>query len=721
MPTPSVAAFDAHDSQTPLLMRRADSALNLSVRTASALERLGIVTLHDLIRHFPYRYDDLRDPTPIAQLLHMRGRGATDGPSGEVNAQGTVLHCTHVRLRGRIRAKTTATIDDGTGSLQAVWFGRPYLQSQLQAGSRVFVRGRIDFSLTGASINVSRHRTIKPGEPYRGELVPVYPQTAGLASHEIRRLIKAALRLVAADRRARAALDALPKSITRQERFGDAWRAINAIHEPADQQAADEARRRLVFEEFFLLAIGAARRRAQRAHEPGPDFSGAGGSTARRQFLTNLRTVFPFALTGAQTRVIDEIAHDMLRRTPMNRLLQGDVGSGKTAVAMAAMLLAWQAGYQSALMAPTEVLAAQQFNKIHGALSQVGMRSALVIGSLRRRTRDDILDHLRSGDLHAVVGTHALLTEGVEFARLGLAIIDEQHRFGVLQRAALRGKSQEFWPHTLVMTATPIPRTLAQTVYADLDVSILDELPPGRRPVRTFVRGEEAKPKIFDFVRSEVDKGHQAFVVCPAIDESERALHSAQQQAEELRATVFSGLQVGLLHGRMPVTQKDEVMKLFADGFIKVLISTTVVEVGVDIPNATVMLILDAQTFGLAQLHQLRGRVGRGGAQSYCILVAPNAGEAQRLAVMAKTNDGFVIAEEDMKIRGSGDLAGTRQHGSNDLRLAHLVRDYPVFVRAKKAAETLVAADPALRSPDNRRLAEYLAAADRELVLRQSS
>ena len=711
----------ASDEESPVLAKRAAAVFGLSNRTGAALERLGIVSVRDLIRHFPYRYDDLRDPTPIAQIQSARTNPAAHGGTSEINALGTVLHCSHVRLRGRIRAKTTATIDDGTGSLLAVWFGRPYLAGQLKVGSHVFVRGRVDYTLTGASINVSRHRVLKADESYRGELVPVYAQTAGLTSYELRRLIHGALRLVSADPSAKLELDPLPKLVNKQERFGDAWRAIAAIHEPATPEAAQEARRRLVFEEFFLLALRAARRRATRQHEAGPDFGSVASKTAQREFRNSLGKAIPFELTHAQVRVIDEIAADMRKNTPMNRLLQGDVGSGKTAVALAAMILCAQAGYQAAFMAPTEVLAAQQFNKINGWLSQVGCKSALIIGALKRRTRDDILEQLRAGELGAVVGTHALLTEDVDFAKLGLAIIDEQHRFGVLQRAALRSKAGDVAPHTLVMTATPIPRTLAQTVYADLDVSTIDEMPPGRRPIKTFVRGEDAKEKVFAFVRSEVEKGHQAFVVCPAIDESERALHSAQQQAEELRKTAFAGIQVTLLHGRMSVAQKDEIMKLFADGFIKVLISTTVIEVGVDIPNATVMLVLDAQTFGLAQLHQLRGRVGRGAAQSFCILVAPNADDAARLHVLAKTNDGFVIAEEDMKIRGSGDLAGTRQHGGNELRLAHLLRDYPVFVRAKKAAEALVAADPDLVRPENRSLAAHLAAQDREILLRESS
>ena len=722
MATPSAAALERIDAPQPaLLSRRAAAELGLSSRTAAALERLGIVSIRDLVRHFPYRYDDLRSPTPIAELGRLHDGARRGEAAGDVNVLGTVLHCSHVRLRGRIRAKTTATIDDGTGSLTAVWFGRPYLANQLKAGSKVFVRGRIDFTLTGITMNVSRHRVLKADEPYLGELVPVYPQTAGLGSHEIRRFVRSALRMIARDRAAKAGLDPLPKSLNKRERFGDAWRALSAIHEPSDLESAEEARRRLVYEEFFLLAMGAARRRAERLQELGPDLSAVSGRTARKELSDRLRRALPFELTKAQGRVIDEVSTDMLKRTPMNRLLQGDVGSGKTAVAVSAMLLALQAGYQAAFMAPTEVLAAQQFNKITAALSHVGARCALLVGALKRRTRDDILDQLRAGDLDVVIGTHALLTEDVGFCKLGLTVIDEQHRFGVLQRAALRAKADGVVPHTLVMTATPIPRTLAQTVYADLDVSIIDEMPPGRRPVKTFVRGVEAKPKVLAFVRAEVEKGHQAFVVCPAIDESERALHSAQQQAQELRASAFAGLQVGLLHGKMSSAQKDEIMRLFADGFTKVLISTTVVEVGVDMPNATVMLVLDAQTFGLAQLHQLRGRVGRGAAQSYCILVAPDASEAARLQVMAQTNDGFVIAEEDMKLRGSGDLAGTRQHGGNDLRLAHLIRDFPVFVRAKKAAETLVEDDPDLKDPEHRALAAYLAEQDNEAALRQSS
>ena len=718
------AAMRPSEEHTGSVLSLPVAALHgVTPRIAGQLGRLGIETVRDLVRHFPYRYDDLRSPVSIADLLANRTAASrVDSGNPEVNILGMIVRCTHVRLRGRIRAKTTAIIDDGSGIVQALWFGRPYLSSQLKVGSRIFARGRIDYTLTGANINVSRHRLLKPDETYKGELNPVYAQTSGLTSYDLRKLMHRALALVAGDERAKGELDPLPAAINARERFGDAWLALRSIHEPATPEEAAEARRRLVYEEFFLLALAAALRRAQRAGEPAPDFSAVASQPFLQDFHLRLGAIFPFTLTAAQQRVIGEVSADMTKAAPMNRLLQGDVGSGKTAVSIAAMLLAAEAGYQSAFMAPTEVLAAQQFNKISGFFSHAGLRSALVIGALKRRTRDEILEQLRSGELHAVIGTHALITEDVAFSKLGLVIIDEQHRFGVLQRAALRAKAHDMQPHTLVMTATPIPRTLAQTVYADLDVSILDELPPGRRPVKTFVRDPAAKPKVFEFVRDEVHKGRQAFIVCPAIDESERAIHSAVEQAEELRKAVFAGMQVQLLHGRMSTSQKDEVMKLFVDGFIKILISTTVIEVGVDIPNASVMLVLDAQTFGLAQLHQLRGRVGRGTQQSYCILIASGAEEeVERLQVLAETNDGFKIADEDMKLRGSGDIAGTRQHGGFELRLAHLIHDYPVFLKAKKAADSLVRADPHLRRAEHQRLAAYLALQDRESTLRITS
>ena len=683
---------------------------------AEQLERLGIASIADLLRHYPYRYDDLRDVTPIADLVG----GVSPVPS-EVNVVGTIRQFRHVRLRGRVRSKSTAIVEDGTGELGAVWFGRPYLGSQLKPGLRVFLRGRAERTLAGAQLTVSRHRVMTGNEAYRGELQPVYPATASLPSHKLRMMIRRVLTPALRKSNGSSQLDPLPPQLNKKRKFADARWALRAIHSPSSIDDAEEARRRLVYEEFFLMAVSAALRRAARRSEPAPDFRAVAAPGAFKAFARDFRALLPFEPTNAQDRVMREVAADMTREAPMNRLLQGDVGCGKTAVAAGAILLAKRAGAQSAFMAPTEILAVQQFGKLQALSTEAGVRSALLIGNLKRSTRDGIVDQLRGGELDLVVGTHALITDDVAFSNLGLVVIDEQHRFGVLQRAALRAKARGHTPHTLIMTATPIPRTLAQTLYADLDVSIIDELPPGRTPVKTYVRSTDAKPKVFAFVREKIAQGFQAYVVCPAIDESERAMHTAVKQAEELRAHDFKGMRVGLLHGRMSVAEKDQVMRMFADNFIQVLIATTVVEVGVDVPNAAVMVVLDAQAFGLSQLHQLRGRVGRGAAQSYCILVTSAADESGGLAVLERTNDGFVVAEEDMKIRGTGDIAGTRQHGVADLRLAHLIRDYPVFVEAKKDAEALVRADPELRRPEHAALAAFLKGRARETVLRVTS
>jgi ATP-dependent DNA helicase RecG len=686
--------------------------------TATLLERMGVVTVEDLIRHYPYRYDDLREITAIAGLRQL----GTE-QSGEQNVSGIIRQTKHVRLRGRVRSKTSAVIDDGTGLLEATWFGRPYLGAQLKAGMKLFVRGRVEATLTGARMAVVQHRVLQAGGDFAGELIPVYPQTAGLRNSVIRRLVTRELSRVLDDPNSIGDLDPLPDNVNAAHKFKDARWALRAIHAPSSPEEAAEARRRLVFEEFFLLAAQAAVRRAARASELSPDFAAAGSPESQAQFAKDLEDLFPFALTAAQRRAIAELTADMLRPAPMNRLLQGDVGSGKTAVAAAAILLAARAGYQSAFMAPTEILALQHFHKVGPVLRAAGVESALLVGGMKKQTRHDLLARLLRREIDLVVGTHALLTDDVEFGALGLAVIDEQHRFGVLQRAELRSKARGYTPHTLIMTATPIPRTLAQSLYADLDLSVIDELPPGRTAVATFVRAETDKPKIFAFVRKQVSTGRQAYVVCPAIDDSERALHSAVEQAESLRKGDLKGLRVALLHGKMTGKQKDEIMRLFGDGFIQVLISTTVVEVGVDVPNASVMVVLDADYYGLAQLHQLRGRVGRGASKSFCILVASERGETDtaRLGILAATNDGFAIAEEDYRLRGSGDVAGTRQHGAAEFRLANLIRDLPVFEQAKKEADALVAADAGLERAENAKLKRILSSRERSQGLRFTS
>jgi ATP-dependent DNA helicase RecG len=709
-----IAPPDAARASTPLLSAPVSSLGNLSASTLSQLDRLGIKTVRDLIRHYPYRYDDLTSTSRVADLMTVG--------EGEINVVGVIAQFRHVRLRGRVRAKSTALIEDGSGQLQAVWYGRPYLGNQLHAGMRIFVRGRVERTLSGPVMSVSIHRVIHADEAFHGELAAVYPLTAGLQNRTLRRLIAKGLAVALRDGVPSDELDPLPSRVIAGKRFADARWALRAVHFPRSEAEAAQARKRLIFEEFFMLALSTALRRAARIAEPAPDMRAVSSREALASFEKEVRRLVPFTLTGAQARVIDEIAVDMVRPAPMNRLLQGDVGSGKTAVAVAAMLLAARAKFQTAFMAPTEILAMQQFHKIDGLVAAAGVRVALLVGGMKRGTRQDVLEGLRAGFIDIVVGTHALITDDVEFARLGLVVIDEQHRFGVMQRAALRAKAHGHTPHTLVMTATPIPRTLAQSVYADLDVSIIDELPPGRKPVKTLVRSDDAKPKIFEFVRKQVAKGRQAYVVCPAIEESERAVHSAEEEAKRLQSEAFAGLRVALLHGRMTGQQKDEIMRLFAGGFIQILISTTVIEVGVDVANATVMVVLDAHTFGVAQLHQLRGRVGRGAEKSYCILVSPGGGEdKRRLDILERTSDGFVIAEEDMKIRGAGDLGGIRQHGGDDFKLAHLVRDFQVFLDAKKAATALVAADPLLRSPQNARLAAFLDSLDRDASIKATS
>jgi ATP-dependent DNA helicase RecG len=451
----------------------------------------------------------------------------------------------------------------------------------------------------------------------------------------------------------------------------------------------------LIFGEFLVLATAAQLRRTQREGD-----RSAKALHVPSGLLEEFERSLAFALTSAQRNAILEIWDDMTRDAPMNRLLQGDVGSGKTLVAAAAVLLAARNGLQAALMAPTELLAAQHAAKLAPLLLPFGIALEAVFGSQGARSREAALAKLASGQAGVAVGTHALLTEGVDFDRLGLAIIDEQHRFGVEHRARLRAKGSS--PHTLHMTATPIPRTLAQSLYADLDISVIDELPPGRVPVETFAVRSSRIESVYAFVRKNVELGHQAYVVAPAIEEGESGLTGAVAELDRLQAGAFSGVRLGLMHGRLAAREKDAVMERFVRKELDVLVATTVVEVGIDVPNANVMVVLDAHRYGLSQLHQLRGRVGRGAAKSYCILVYPdNAGERERLEILTRTNDGFAIADEDLRIRGPGDFAGTAQSGASALRLGDLARDFDVYRAAKAAAEAIVAGDPALQAPAN--------------------
>jgi ATP-dependent DNA helicase RecG len=669
---------------------------------ARKLAALDIRTPADLARTYPRAYRDWRTAPPIAEIVRrVLAHAGDDAQTLEEIAVADVVSVREVRRR---IAVVSAELADGSGTMRATWFGRRGFTGKLVPGDRVFVHGRVALKrgrgALGAEMNVLHHRILAPGERYAGEVVPVYPAGKELSSRAIATIMQRNLEALAA-----FVPDALPPEVRARHGLGSAVDAWREMHKPETPEAAERAHERLMFDEFFYVALAAALRRAERA--------AAGGAAALLEgtdVLAAFAATLPFALTGAQRRCIGQIFADMARSAPMNRLLQGDVGSGKTLVAAAAVALAARGGVQSALMAPTEILATQHARKLAPLLLSLGVRVDVVMGSQGARARAEARGRLASGECDLAIGTHALLTENVEFRRLGLAVIDEQHRFGVMQRARLRSKGGAV--HTLHMTATPIPRSLAQTKYADLDVSLLDELPPGRTKIATYVLRDGLKPRAYDFVRAQVQRGRQAFVVAPAIDEadddaleSDAALTSALAEFARLREEVFPDLKVALLHGRMPGREKDATMDAFARGEFDVLLATTVVEVGVDVANATVMVVLDAHRYGLAQLHQLRGRVGRGAAESYCLLVAPDDfAFIERLDILAHTNDGFEIAEADLRLREAGEFAGTAQAGRGDGLLGDVQRHFKMYMQAKADADAVVAADPALLLPEHARL-----------------
>jgi len=659
-------------------------------KTAPLFRDLGVATAGDLLEYLPFRYDDLRFATPAARL------GET---GGEENAVGRVVAVKERRVRG-LEIVEVRLVDDAEAPFSAKWIGRNrYVYGRFHEGMRLFVRGRVERTLSGPVVNVAHYGQLQSGEEYCGELVPIYRASKELATRKIAAVVKKNFQQLLAH----APADPLPPAIVAERGYDSLIDAYRAVHAPKTPEEALRARERFVFAEFLVLATAAQLRRSERErdHDARP-------LRVPADLLESLERTLPFALTGAQRRVIGELWGDMSRDIPMNRLLQGDVGSGKTLVAAAAVLLAARNGMQSALMAPTELLAWQHAGRLAPLLVPFGIALEAVFGSQGARSRSAALERLASGEAAVAVGTHALLTQGVDFDRLGLTIIDEQHRFGVEQRARLRAKGVS--PHTLHMTATPIPRTLAQSVYADLDLSIIDELPPGRTPIETFAVRASRLGRVYDFVRENIAAGHQAYIVAPVIDEGEGNLTSVVAEAERLKRDVFDDLRLGLLHGRLAPREKEEIMGRFVRGELDVLVSTTVVEVGVDVANATVMVVLDAQRYGLAQLHQLRGRVGRAAAKSYCVLVYPDdAGERERLEILTRSTDGFEIADADLRLRGPGELAGTIQSGAGELRFGDLLRDVGVYRTAKLAAERIVAADPHLKRPEHAGLRSVLA------------
>ncbi len=688
-----------------------DSTRNLSVQYvkgvgpsgAKLLGKLGISTVEELLYTLPRRYEDR---THFRKIRDLR--------VGEwVTVKGRLIEVSARSNRGNFRI-IRAVITDGSGSLGLIWFNQPWIEQKLRPWrGEVIVYGRVQEGDWGLEIASPEWELVSLEDDPQdfARITPVYSLTEGMYQKRIRRIVQSALSF------AEKWEDPLPERFRQKHRLVPLAWALRNVHFPESESAQREARRRLVFEEFFYLQLALALNHRELGIAEGIAFDipptpagGVGGETTggRVSPVVELRRVLPWDFTRAQLRVMEEIFSDMRRPHPMNRLLQGDVGSGKTIVAASAMLAAVRCGYQSALMAPTEILAEQHFMNFRHLFEPLGISVALLVGKQSRKERATELERVKSGASPVVIGTHTLIQEGVEFHRLGLVIVDEQHRFGVMQRASLRRKGYGS-PDVLVMTATPIPRSLTLALYGDLDLSVLDEMPPGRKPVRTHWKLPSERAQVYEGVRKLLQQGAQAYVVCPLVSESESLMaQAAEDLYQQMKEKVFPEYRVGLLHGQLPVSQKEEAMERFRRGELDVLVCTTVIEVGVDVPNATVMVIEDANRFGLAQLHQLRGRVGRGGQQSYCVLIgeATTKEAERRLRIMVETNDGFRIAEEDLNIRGPGEVMGTKQSGMVEFRVADLLQDGKLLEEARQAAFGLLEEDPDLSEPENLRIAE---------------
>ena len=631
---------------------------------AKLFEQLNIFTLEDLICHFPRGYEDRTQLITIDKLQ-------TDVPACFRAVVMNSPRTTHVRKGLDL---TKVQVADHTARLNLTFFNSKYAAEQLRYGQEYIFYGAVTGDFIG--YNMTNPVFEAPDAPAvtTRRILPIYPLTAGLTNAAVLKAVRQALAVCDAPE------EIIPEPIRAQYGILPADRAYAAIHEPKDMEEAAQARKRLIFEEFFVFSAGLSLMRQARAEKRCPVYENLN--------LQPFFTALPFELTGAQQRVIAQIREDFARGMPMNRLVQGDVGSGKTMVAAAAAYMAVSNHRQAALMAPTEILAEQHYASLSKLLEPLGVRVGLLTGSLTPKNKTLVREQIAAGELDLVIGTHALVTDSTTFADLGLVIADEQHRFGVNQRSKLSAKGEA--PHLLVMSATPIPRTLALLMYGDLDVSVLDELPPGRQTVDTFLVGESYRPRINAFIRKHAENGNQIYVVCPAVEETDgMSLKAATEWAETLRTAVFPDLRIALLHGQMRGADKDAVMTSFARGEADVLVATTVIEVGVDVPNATLMIIEDADRFGLSQLHQLRGRVGRGKDKSYCILTTHNRGEETiaRLKAFCKTTDGFKIAQEDLKMRGPGDFFGARQSGMPAFRMANLGSDLETLSVAQNASK----------------------------------
>lgn len=652
-------------------------------KTAERFEKLGILTLSDLLCHYPRRYLDFSKPYSIAE--------APADTECVVKAEVFAKPGGRILPGGRRMERITA--GDDVSSLEITWFNNPYAAQKLELGQEYYFQGIV----TGGML---RRQMVNPqvrtdAQVKSSPFEAVYPQTEGLTSSAIAKCVRQLLP------HAELLPDPLPPEMLKKYRLLSKADAVRAIHCPATEEEAFAARRRLIYEELLVLQLGIGRMKNHGAASTGAPMKKADASP----FWESL----PFSPTGAQRRAVEEILTDMSGETSMNRLLQGDVGSGKTLVAAAAIWACIRAGYQAALLAPTEILASQHAENLNRLLSPFGMRVALLTGGMKAAARRTTLAAIRDDEADLIVGTHAILSEGVEFARLGLAVVDEQHRFGVRQRGLLAEKAAN--PHLLVMSATPIPRTLGLLMYGDLDISILDELPPGRKPIKTRCITGKKRADLYGFLDREIGSGRQVYIVCPAIEDAGGSgLNAVKSYYEDIAKAYLPDRRVGLMHGRLKPKEKAEVMDDFKSGRLDALVSTTVIEVGVDVPNATVMVIENAERYGLSALHQLRGRVGRGAAESWCFLVSDNASESvqKRLKFLCSTSDGFAVAQYDLETRGPGDFFGSRQHGLPTLQIADLMNDTRTLHAAQSEAVALLAEDPLLERPEHALLARQV-------------
>jgi len=680
---PPSEGHEAPESQRLGLRSPVTAIHGIGPTQAKRLKRLGINVIADLVYFFPRRYDDYSQLKPISKLVYGE----------QVTIIGTI-RITKLKKTRQGATIVNTIIADGSGTLQATWFNQPYLAEQLKRGRQIVLSGKVDEYLGQMVMSSPTWEPLESDLVHTGRLVPVYPLTEGMYPRWLRGIMKRTV-----DYWTKRLPDYLPARIRDRLELMPLEQAVAQMHFPDDADKLARARRRLGFDEFLVLQLGVLRQRQEWQSLPGIPISIP--SARLDAFLASL----PYTLTQAQRRALDDLLRDLASDRPMSRLLQGDVGSGKTVVATAAMLATAAAGFQVAMMVPTEILAEQHYRSVNTMLSAHDLHAALLIGSTPESEKEAIYAGLASGSVPIVIGTHAVIQQGGQFSNLGLVIIDEQHRFGVRQRGILRSKGYN--PHVLVMSATPIPRTLALTVYGDLDLSLIDELPPGRQPILTrwFTAGE--RERAYRFVRTQVQQGHQAYIICPLVEESDKIeAKAAVEEHERLQKTIFPDLRLGLLHGRLRGQDKEQVMHQFANHELDILVSTSVVEVGIDVPNATVMLIEGADRFGLSQLHQFRGRVGRGQHDSYCILLSDTTTDVseERLRAIEETNDGFKLAEKDLEMRGPGDFFGTRQSGLPELKLASL-GDSPLLDMARREAQAIFAEDAALSHPDHRLLA----------------